>query len=84
MIIPYAYMFLFSLLSGMRAQAGVGGIWIPLNKLELLAPYIALTILLAVAVTVVFFKHKKDAHAYNVLLEHNVLLEQGTCLIYIS
>lgn len=39
----------------------VGGIYIPANKLELLAPYIGLAILLAVAVvTVVFFKHKKD------------------------
>ena len=38
----------------------VGGIWIPVNKLSLLAPYIGLTILLVVAVvTVVFFKHKK-------------------------
>jgi hypothetical protein len=39
----------------------VGGISIPVNKLELLAPYIGLTILLVVAVvTVVFFKHKKN------------------------
>lgn len=39
----------------------VGGIYIPINKLSLLAPYIGLTILLAVAVvTVFFFKHKKE------------------------
>jgi len=38
----------------------VGGISIPVNKLALLAPYIGLTTLLAVAVTtVVFFKHRK-------------------------
>lgn len=39
----------------------VGGIYVPVNKLELLAPYIRLTILLIVAVTtVVFFRHRKD------------------------
>ena len=38
----------------------VGGIYIPANKLELLAPYIGLTILLAVAVvTVVYVKKRK-------------------------
>ena len=38
----------------------VGGIWIPVNKLELLAPYIGLTILLAVAVmTVGYIKKRK-------------------------
>lgn len=38
----------------------VGGIWIPVNKLELLAPYIGLTVLLAVAVvTVVYVKKRK-------------------------
>ena len=38
----------------------VGGISIPVNKLELLAPYIGLTILLAVAVaTVVYVKKRK-------------------------
>jgi len=38
----------------------VGGISIPVNKLELLAPYIALTVLLAVAVsTVVYVKKRK-------------------------
>jgi len=38
----------------------VGGIYIPVNKLELLAPYIGLTILLAVAVvTVVYVKKRK-------------------------
>jgi len=39
----------------------VGGIYLPVNKLELLAPYIGLTLLLAVAVmAVVFFKHKEE------------------------
>jgi len=40
----------------------VGGIWIPVDKLGLLAPYIGLasTIILAIAVTVIFFKHKKQ------------------------
>ncbi|MDH5389907.1 MAG: hypothetical protein OEX10_01980 [Candidatus Bathyarchaeota archaeon] len=38
----------------------VGSISLPVNKLELLAPYIALTILLAVAaVTVVYVKKRK-------------------------
>jgi len=38
----------------------VGGIWIPVNKLELLAPYIGLTVLLAAAaVTVVYVKKRK-------------------------
>jgi len=36
----------------------VGGIYIPVNKLELLAPYIGLTILLAVAVTTVIYVKK--------------------------
>lgn len=39
----------------------VGGIYIPVNKLELLAPYLGSAILSAVAVTAaVFFKHKKN------------------------
>jgi hypothetical protein len=40
---------------------GVGGIWVPVDKLALLAPYIALasTIILAVAATAVIFKRKK-------------------------
>jgi len=42
----------------------VGGIYIPINKLSLLAPYIGLTILLAVAVTTVIYvrvrKRKKS------------------------
>jgi parallel beta-helix repeat protein len=40
---------------------GVGGIWIPVDKLVLLAPYIALTsaIILAIAATAVFFKYRK-------------------------
>jgi len=39
----------------------VGGIWIPVNKLELLTPYIglALAILIAVVVTVVFVKQRR-------------------------
>ena len=37
----------------------VGGIYIPVNKLELLAPYIGLTILLAVAVIIVGYVKKK-------------------------
>jgi len=43
-----------------RQSPPVGGIWVAPNKLELLAPYIALTILLAVAVsTVVYIKKRK-------------------------
>ena len=44
-------------------EAGaVGGIWIPVDKFELLAPYIGLTILLAVAVVTVAYvkKRKRD------------------------
>jgi len=37
----------------------VGGIYIPVNKLELLAPYIGLTILLAAAVTTVVYVKKR-------------------------
>jgi pimeloyl-ACP methyl ester carboxylesterase len=39
----------------------VGGIWVPVDKFALLAPYIALasTIILAIAVTAVFFKYRK-------------------------
>jgi len=40
-------------------SAPVGGISIPVNKLELLTPYIALTILLAVAVVTVFYVKKR-------------------------
>jgi hypothetical protein len=44
----------------LSALKPVGGIWIPVNKLELLAPYIGLTILLAVAVsTAVYLKKRK-------------------------
>jgi len=40
--------------------APVGGIWLPVNKLELLAPYIGLTILLTLAViTVAYVKKRK-------------------------
>jgi len=43
------------------ARPPVGGIWIPIDKLGLLAPYIALasTIILAIAATAVFFKYRK-------------------------
>jgi hypothetical protein len=37
----------------------VGGIWIPVNKLELLTPYIVSTILLAVAVVAVGYVKKR-------------------------
>jgi hypothetical protein len=40
----------------------VGGISIPVNKLELLAPYIGLTILLAVAVALVVYVKKRKRH----------------------
>jgi len=40
----------------------VGGTYIPVDKLELLAPYIALTILLAVAVTTVVYVKKRKRH----------------------
>ena len=40
----------------------VGGIHIPVNKLELLAPYIGLTILLAVAVIAVGYVKKRKRH----------------------
>jgi len=45
-------------------QAGtpVGGIHIPVNKLELLAPYIGLTTLLAVAVVTVVYVKKRKRH----------------------
>jgi len=44
--------------------APVGGIYIPANKLSLLAPYIGLAILLAVAVmTVVYVKKRKSSCA---------------------
>jgi len=40
---------------------GVGGFWIPVDKLGLLAPYIALvsTVILAVSITVAYIKHRK-------------------------
>jgi pimeloyl-ACP methyl ester carboxylesterase len=39
----------------------VGGIWVPVDKFALLAPYIGLasTIILAIAVTALFFKYRK-------------------------
>jgi len=43
----------------------VGGISIPVNKLELLAPYIGLAMLLAVALTtIVYAKKRKEKHRY--------------------
>ena len=53
------YLFLdFEVLSG---PPPVGGIWIPVDKLALLAPYIGLasTIIVAVAATAIFFKYRK-------------------------
>jgi parallel beta-helix repeat protein len=46
-------------------SSSVGGIWIPVDKLALLAPYIGLasTIILAIAVTAVFVKYKKKRQA---------------------
>ena len=44
------------------AHAHVGGVWIPVNKLELLAPYISLTILLAAAVVTVGYVKKRKKH----------------------
>jgi len=41
----------------------VGGIYIPVNKLELLAPYIGLTILLAVAVIAVVYVKKRKRNS---------------------
>jgi outer membrane protein assembly factor BamB len=40
----------------------VGGIYIPVNKVELLAPYIGLTILLAIAVSTVGYVKKRKRH----------------------
>jgi hypothetical protein len=37
----------------------VGGVYIPANKLELLAPYIGLTVLLAVAIVAVVYVKKR-------------------------
>ncbi len=37
----------------------VGGVWVPINKLELLAPWIALATVIAVATAVVFVKRRK-------------------------
>ncbi|MDH5663791.1 MAG: hypothetical protein OEY90_04925, partial [Candidatus Bathyarchaeota archaeon] len=47
-------------LLSLSATQPVGGVWIPVSKLDLLAPYIGLTILLTVAVmTVVYVKKRK-------------------------
>ena len=41
----------------------VGGIWIPINKTELLAPWIGLASLMTVATaSVVYVKHRKKKH----------------------
>ena len=48
----------------------VGGIYIPVNKLELLAPYIGLTIMLAVAVTKVAYVKKRKVYR-DYLLNNN-------------
>jgi hypothetical protein len=40
-------------------QTPVGGVWFPMDKLELLAPYIGLIILLTVAVTTVIYLKKR-------------------------
>jgi hypothetical protein len=42
--------------------ASVGGIYIPVNKVELLAPYIGLTILLAIAVSTIGYVKKRKRH----------------------
>jgi hypothetical protein len=46
---------------GVMATVPVGGVWVPVDKLALLAPYIGLVsaVVLAVATTAVFFKHRK-------------------------
>jgi hypothetical protein len=46
---------------GVMATVPVGGIWVPVDKVTLLTPYIGLVsaIVLAVATTAVFFKHRK-------------------------
>ena len=46
----------------MYAPTPVGGISIPVNKLSLLAPYIGLTMILAVAVVTVFYVKKRKRH----------------------
>jgi hypothetical protein len=42
--------------------APVGGIWIPVNKLELLAPYIGLTMLLVASVVTIIYVKKRKRH----------------------
>jgi hypothetical protein len=45
----------------MTPKPPVGGIWIPVDKLKLLAPWIGLALMISTVavVTVVFFKRKK-------------------------
>jgi hypothetical protein len=45
----------------------VGDTYIPVKKLELLAPYIGLTILLAIAITTVVYVKKRKRHTENLL-----------------
>jgi len=42
-----------------EAPPPVGGVWVPVDKLELLAPYIGLTLMLALAVTTVVYVKKR-------------------------
>jgi len=37
----------------------VGGLWIPIDKLKLLAPWIAVALITVVAASVVYVKHRK-------------------------
>ncbi|MGQ9460586.1 MAG: nitroreductase family protein [Candidatus Bathyarchaeaceae archaeon] len=51
---------LYTIPVGHKPSTGtVGGVWFPVNEIELLAPYIGLTILFAVAVTIVFYLKKR-------------------------
>ena len=43
--------------------APVGGVWVPINKFELLAPWITLASLITVViVSVVYVKHRRKKH----------------------
>ena len=56
------YMFLHAIFEyTLPAEAAVGGLWIPVDKFSLLAPYIALvsTIILAVSMSVAYIKYRK-------------------------
>ncbi|MFB0567406.1 MAG: hypothetical protein ACETVM_02320, partial [Candidatus Bathyarchaeia archaeon] len=69
-------------LAGTRAPPPVGGINIPVNKLELLAPYIGLTILLAVAVIAVSYVKKRKRHQRLTLKQ--TIKEPVECAHYVS